>query len=93
MGATVISGRGIGFPEHITFFGLTFRGIEQVILWVLDDATSARIANRLNLELDLLKPFQGLSFCLPIDHAEGVDPDAIAAHIRARHSATTGDDS
>ncbi|HRQ55903.1 MAG TPA: hypothetical protein PLN31_00655 [Azoarcus taiwanensis] len=59
MGLTIVPGRGLGFPEHVTFFGLTFRGIEKVLLWVLDSETAETVANRLNRELDLLSPFQG----------------------------------
>jgi hypothetical protein len=81
MGVTILPARGLGFPEHVTFFGLTYRGLEKVMLWVLDHATSQTIANRLNHELELLSPFQGLAFCLDLDHAEGVDAEAIRHHV------------
>ncbi len=84
MGLTIVPGRGLGFPEHVTFFGLTFRGIEKVLLWVLDSETAETVANRLNRELDLLSPFQGLAFCLDIDHAEGIDSEAIRHHVLSR---------
>ena len=84
MGVTIVPGRGLGFPEHVTFFGLTFRGMEKVLLWVLDSETAEAVANRLNRELDLLSPFQGLAFCLDIDHAEGIDSEAIRHHVLSR---------
>lgn len=84
MGVTIVPGRGLGFPEHVTFFGLTFRGIEKVMLWVLDSETAGTIADRLNRELDLLSPFQGLAFCLDVDQAEGIDSEAIRHHVLSR---------
>lgn len=85
-GVTIVEAHGLGFPEHMTFFGLTYRGLEKVLMCILDHDSGERIANRLNAELDLLAPFQGLAFCLRIDHAEGVDVDAIERHISARRS-------
>lgn len=95
-GVTVVPAHGIGFPEHMTFFGLTYRGLEKVLMCVLDHDSAERIANRLNVELDLLAPFQGLAFCLRIDRAEGVDVDAIGRFIAGRRSnrnSATGDES
>ncbi|HRP75296.1 MAG TPA: hypothetical protein PKZ27_06835 [Rhodocyclaceae bacterium] len=88
-GVTVVPAHGIGFPEHVTFFGLTYRGLEKALMCVLDHDSAERIANRLNLELDLLAPFQGLAFCLGIDRAEGVDVDAIGRYIAAHRSSGT----
>ncbi len=84
MGVTILPGRGLGFPEHVTFFGLTYRGVEKVLLWVLDSETAETVANRLNRELDLLSPFQGLAFCLDTDHTEGIDSEAIRHHVLSR---------
>lgn len=90
-GITILSAGGIGFPEHITFFGLTYRGIESVLLCLLDEETAEQTAERLNRELDLLKPFRGLAFCIPVDHAEGIDWQAIQQHVRAeRATRSTG---
>jgi hypothetical protein len=87
-GITFLPGKGLGFPEHITFFGLTYRGLEKVLLCVLDDITAARAAERLNRELDLLKPFQGLAFCLPVGETGGIDVARIRRDIEARLSGT-----
>ena len=77
---TVMPARGIGFPEHMTFFNLTFRGLEKVLIWLVDAERGARIAERLNRELELLAPFQGLAFCVAIDalgaYSSGAAPDA-----------------
>ncbi len=80
-GVTILPSRGIGFPEHITFLGVTYRGIGVVLLWVLDGERATRIAGRLNRELDLLRPFQGLAFVAPVDAAGGIDPAAIRQHL------------
>ncbi|MBK1672947.1 hypothetical protein CKO35_06430 [Ectothiorhodospira shaposhnikovii] len=65
--ATTLAGRGINFPEHVTFFGLTYQGLERVCLWVLEEERATHVAECLNRELELLKPFKGLAFCLKID--------------------------
>lgn len=83
-GVTFLSGRGLSFPEHMTFFGLTYRGLEKVLLCVLDETTAVRAAERLNRELDLLKPFQGLAFCLPVSETGGIDVARIRRDIEAR---------
>lgn len=80
-GVTMLPSRGIGFPEHITFCGLTYRGIGVVLLWVLDGETATRIAERLNRELELLRPFQGLAFVAPVDASGGIDPAAIRGYL------------
>lgn len=80
-GVTMLSARGIGFPEHVTFFGLTYRGLETVLLWVLDETTAARVSDRLNSELELLQPFKGLAFTLPVSETGGIDPAAIRDYI------------
>ena len=80
----MLPARGLGFPEHVTFFGLTYRGLEVVLLTVLDGGTAEHMAGRLNLELELLQPFQGLAFALNLDDAGGIDLGAIRDHLR-RH--------
>ncbi|RLK51065.1 nitrogen regulatory protein P-II family [Alkalispirillum mobile] len=82
-GVTILSGRGIGFPERITFFGLTYRGLTKILLWVLPEAAADLIAERLNRELDLLRPDQGLAFVLPVSETGGVDVEAIRREIAA----------
>jgi hypothetical protein len=80
-GMTLLPARGMNFPEHVTFFGLTYLGIESVLLALLDEATAVRIAERMNLELELLKPFQGLAFCLPVDGTGGIDVGALHRYL------------
>ncbi|MCG5512734.1 hypothetical protein [Ectothiorhodospira shaposhnikovii] len=80
-GMTLISARGLNFPEHITFFGLTYYGIETVLVALLDEATAIRIAERMNIELKLLEPFKGLAFCLPVEGVGGIDIEALHRHI------------
>jgi hypothetical protein len=80
-GMTLLSARGMNFPEHVTFFGLTYLGIESVLLALLDEATAVRIAERMNVELKLLEPFQGLAFCMPVSGTGGIDIAALHRHI------------
>jgi hypothetical protein len=88
-GMTLVSARGINFPEHITFFGLTYLGIETILLALLDEDTAVQIAERLNVELKLLEPFRGLAFCLPVDGTGGIDVAALHRHIAASGPAET----
>jgi len=80
-GMTLLSARGLSFPEHITFFGLTYLGVETVLVALLDEATAARVAERMNVELKLLEPFKGLAFCLPVSGTGGIDIQALRQHI------------
>ena len=82
-GMTLLSARGMNFPEHVTFFGLTYLGAETTLLALLDEAAAVRIAERLNVELQLLEPFKGLAFCLPVDGTGGIDIEALHRHIEA----------
>ncbi len=85
-GMTLVSARGMNFPEHITFFGLTYLGAETMLLALLDEGTAVRIAERLNVELHLLEPFKGLAFCIPVDGTGGIDIKALQRHIEAHPS-------
>lgn len=76
-GVSVIPAHGLGFPEHMTFFGVTYKGLEKVIISLMDRERAVRVAERMNRELDLLAPFQGLAFCLDVDHTAGVDLAAL----------------
>lgn len=78
-GVSVVSAHGLGFPEHMTFFGITYKGLEKVIISLMDRKRAEHLAERMNRELELLKPFQGLAFCLDVDAAAGVAPDASGA--------------
>jgi hypothetical protein len=82
-GVTILPGRGLSFPEHVTFFGLTYRGLEKVLICVLDQVTAERAAERLNRELDLLQPFKGLAFCLPAAETGGIDVAEIRRYIES----------
>ncbi|WP_018233807.1 hypothetical protein [Thioalkalivibrio thiocyanodenitrificans] len=83
-GVTILAGRGIGFPEHMTFFGITYRGAESILACVLDGDSAERMAERLNCELELLKPFKGLAFCLAVNRSGGIDLDLVRDAIRRR---------
>jgi len=80
-GMTLLAARGMNFPEHVTFFGLTYLGIETVLLALLDEATALRIAERMNVELKLLEPFKGLAFCMPVDGTGGIEIRALRQYI------------
>lgn len=73
-GVTVLSGQGIGFPEHMTIFGLTYKGFLSALVSLVPDEHAQSVAERLNHELRLLQPFQGLAFVLPLEEIRGSDP-------------------
>ncbi len=91
-GVTMIPARGLNFPEHITFFGLTYRGLETVLLALVDETTANRTAERLNKELKLLEPFQGLAFCLPVSGTGGIDIGRVRKALAGDRSGKTSDD-
>lgn len=57
----------------MTFLGVTYQGRESVCIWELDEERAERIARRLNLELDLLQPYNGLAFTLDAQALAGMD--------------------
>lgn len=71
-GVTALSGKGIGFPGHKTFFGLTYQGFETVLIGLAAAGMAKHVADRLNHELELMQPFQGLAFVLPLEEIGGV---------------------
>jgi hypothetical protein len=91
-GVTMIPARGLNFPEHITFFGLTYRGLEKVLLALVDETTASRTAERLNEELKLLEPFQGLAFCMPVSGTGGIDIGQVRKALADERSGSKGDD-
>ena len=86
-GMTLLDARGMNFPEHVTFFGLTYLGLETALLALLDEATAVRIAERMNIELQLLEPFKGLAFCVPVHGTGGIDIAEVHRYI-TREGAT-----
>ena len=89
-GITIVPGRGLGFPEHVTFFGVTYRGMEKVLLCLVDGETAEHMAGRLNRELNLLQPVQGLAFCLPVDRTGGIDVAEIHRELAGQGHADRG---
>ncbi len=73
LGLTVADARGLGFPEHMTFFGLTYVGREKLLMVLAEADRAEHIAERMNLELELLAPFQGLAFCMDVEQHAGLD--------------------
>lgn len=74
LGVTVVDARGLGFPEHMTFFGLTYVGREKLLMVLAEAERVEHIAERMNVELELLAPFQGLAFCMDVEHHSGLNP-------------------
>jgi len=90
-GVTMIPARGLNFPEHVTFFGLTYHGLETMLLALVDETTASRLAERLNEELKLLEPFQGLAFCISVSGTGGIDIGRVRkALARGRSGDTDG---
>lgn len=77
---TVMHGSGLGFPDHMTFLGVTYQGRESICIWGLDEERAERIARRLNLELDLLQPYNGLAFTLDARALAGMQVVGDFAH-------------
>ncbi|MBA4741964.1 MAG: hypothetical protein H2060_04565 [Azoarcus sp.] len=73
LGVTVADARGLGFPEHMTFFGLTYVGREKLLMVLAEADRVEHIAERMNVELGLLAPFQGLAFCMDVEDHSGLD--------------------
>lgn len=69
----VVHGSGLGFPDHMTFLGVTYQGNESVCIWQLEAGQAERIARRLNLELDLFQPYNGLAFTLDASALQGME--------------------
>ncbi|MDD3519145.1 MAG: hypothetical protein PHQ14_12420 [Chromatiales bacterium] len=86
-GISILDGRGIGFPEHKTFLGQTYQGLESTLLFLSDEIRAPRIAEALTRELHLLERFNGLAFTLPVDHADGIDIAAMAHFLDDEESA------
>lgn len=80
-GISFVEGRGIGFPEHHTFFGLTYMGQEEVLLFALDEKHARRVEEELNRELQLEQRFRGLVFTLPAMDAMGIDVDRMTLDL------------
>jgi len=86
-GITYVDGRGIGFPEHHTFFGLVFQGQEKLLIFALDERRARAAEEALNRELVLEQRFKGLVFALPVEEAMGMDVEKMAAHLDQSGSA------
>ncbi|MDV7396418.1 hypothetical protein RZS08_33800, partial [Arthrospira platensis SPKY1] len=71
----------------MTFFGLTYLGLETVLLALLDETTAERITERMNVELKLLEPFKGLAFCVPVHGTGGIDIAEVHRYV-TRQGAT-----
>jgi len=80
-GITFVEGKGIGFPEHHTFFGLLFQGLEKILIFALDEHRARAAEEALNRELTLEQRFKGLVFSLPVEQAMGMDVEKMAAHL------------
>lgn len=72
-GVTILPASGISQSPLRTFFGLTFQSAMTLLFWIADTDTTNRTAQRLNEELDLDSPQQGLALTLTIDQLFGLD--------------------
>lgn len=83
-GISFVEGRGIGFPEHPTFLGLTYMGQEEVLLFALDEKHAHLATAELNQILLLEQRFKGLVFTLPVMDAMGIDVTRIILDLDDR---------
>jgi len=71
-GATILPASGISQSPLKTFFGLTFQTAMTIVFWIAETETANRTARKLNDELDLDSPQQGLALTLTIDQLFGL---------------------
>ena len=83
-GISFVAGRGIGFPEHHTFFGLTYMGQEQALFFAPDEKRARRVEAELNRELQLEQRSMGLVFTLPVMDAMGIDVERMVLDLDDR---------
>ena len=72
-GVTILQGKGIGGEARKTFFGLTFEGMQSVLLMVVGTHLSAPILKELHQILVRGTESRGLAFAVPIEHLTGID--------------------
>ncbi len=83
-GISFVAGRGVGFPEHHTFLGLTYMGQEEVLFFALDEKHARKVEAELNQVLLLEQRFKGLVFTLPVMDAMGIDVERIMLDLDDR---------
>ena len=81
-GVTMLSGRGINFPEHKTFFDQIYRGLNAILLFVLEEQMAYRIADALDERLRLEEPFKGLALVSPLEETGGIDVPGILNYLQ-----------
>ncbi len=73
-GVTILNGRGIGFKQKKTFFGLTFEGSQSVLIFMLEHKLSIKILKALKKEPDL---GDSMFFTVPISHLTGINMEQL----------------
>ena len=73
-GVTILNGRGIGFKQKKTFFGLTFEGAQSVLIFMLEHRLSIKILKALKKEEGL---GDSMFFTVPISHLTGINMDQL----------------
>jgi nitrogen regulatory protein PII len=71
-GVTILSGRGLGLGNKMTFMGLTYERSESVLLFVMEKSSSLKVINAMTDELELEKSGNGLILSFPIEHLAGI---------------------
>ena len=81
-GVTILPAHGINFPEHKIFAGQVYRGINSILLFILEEQMAYRIADRLSKCLALEEPFRGLAFVAPLEETGGIDVPGILNYLK-----------
>ena len=71
-GATIINARGEG-AQHKTVMGITLDSEKEIILCIIDDATSENVMSAIKEHAGVKTPANSICLSLPVDNMVGID--------------------
>lgn len=77
-GVTILVAKGLSGQPRKTFFGLTYEGIQSVLLMVVGAHLATPILKELHTLLVGGGKSRGLAFAVPIEHLTGIDTGQVA---------------
>ncbi|OEU67601.1 MAG: transcriptional regulator [Desulfovibrio sp. S3730MH75] len=72
-GATIITARGTGMHEALSFFGLTLEDQTDIIMFILEEHLVKTVLKAIEVAGEFSKPGTGIAFVLPIEHVVGME--------------------
>lgn len=72
-GATIIPARGTGIREAKTFFGLSLEAQTDIIMFLVEEHTTAAILETIRKAGEFHKPGTGIAFVMPVEQVVGLD--------------------